>query len=144
MTLQQLEYFLAAVDQGSFSAAADSLHLAQPSLSEQVRKLEAELGVALFTRVGRGIKLTEAGRALPPHAERVLGEVEAARGAVLEVRELRGGTAALGTFGGARYYFAVDLVDDFHRRHPSVRIRLVGQNSAEVVELFNAGELEAG
>src|SRR3954449_7974784 len=144
MTLQQLEYFLATVEHGSFSAAAETLHMAQPSLSEQVRKLEAELGVDLFARVGRGLKLTEAGRALRPHAERVLAEVEAARASVVEIRELRGGTAALGTFGGARYYFAVDLVDDFHRRHPSVRIRLVGQNSAEVVELINAGELEAG
>src|SRR3954471_5968434 len=144
MTLQQLRYFLATIEHGSFSAAAETLHMAQPSLSEQVRKLESELGVQLFGRVGRGLKLTEAGRALRPHAERVLAEVEAARASVVEIRELRGGTAAFGTFGGARYYFTVDLVVDFHRRHPSVRIRLVGQNSAEVVELINAGELEAG
>ena len=55
MTLQQLQYFLAAIEHGSFSAAAEALHLAQPSLSEQVRRLEAELGVALFQRVGRGL-----------------------------------------------------------------------------------------
>ena len=54
MNLQQLEYFLASFDRGSFSAAADMLHLAQPSVSEQVRALESELGVALFTRVGSG------------------------------------------------------------------------------------------
>jgi DNA-binding transcriptional LysR family regulator len=144
MTLQQLEYFLAAIEQGSFSAAAESLHMAQPSLSEQVRKLEAELGVDLFARVGRGLKLTEAGHALRPHAERVLAEVDAARASVLEIRELSGGTAAFGTFGGARYYFAVDLVADFERRYPNVRIRLVGQNSAEVVGLIHSGELEAG
>ena len=66
MTLQQLQYFLAAFEHGSFSAAAESLHLAQPSLSEQVRRLEAELGVALFQRVGRGLVPTEAGpRAAP-------------------------------------------------------------------------------
>src|SRR4051812_22438818 len=144
MTLQQLEYFLASVEHGSFSAAAESLHMAQPSLSEQVRRLEAELGVALFQRVGRGLKLTEAGRALRPHAERVLAEVDNARASVVEVRELRGGTATFGTFGGARYYFTVDLVADFRRRHPGVGIRLVGQNSAEVVALIHAGELEAG
>src|SRR3954453_6119257 len=134
MTLQQLQYFLATVEHGSFSAAAETLHMAQPSLSEQVRKLEAELGVELFARVGRGLKLTEAGRTLRPHAERVLAEVAAARASVVEIRELRGGTAAFGPFGGARYYFTVDLVADFHRRHPSVRIRLIGQNSAEVIE----------
>src|SRR4051812_33836076 len=144
MTLQQLEYFLAAVEHGSFSAAADTLHMAQPSLSEQVRRLEAELGVPLFQRVGRGLKLTEAGRALRPHAERVLAEVDAARASVVEVRELRGGTAAFGTFGGARYYLTADFVADFRRRYPDVGVRLVGQNSAEVVELIHAGELEAG
>ena len=144
MTLQQLEYFLAAVEHGSFSAAAESRHMAQPSLSEQVRKLELELGVALFQRVGRGIKLTEAGRVLRPHAERVLAEVEAARGAVLEVRDLRGGTAAFGTFGGARYYLTADFVADFRRRYPGVAVRLIGQNSAEVVERIHAGDLEAG
>ena len=55
MTLQQLSYFVATCEHGSFSAAAESLHLAQPSLSQQVRRLEAELGVALFQRVGRGL-----------------------------------------------------------------------------------------
>ena len=144
MTLQQLDYFLAAVEHGSFSAAAESRHMAQPSLSEQVRKLELELGLALFQRVGRGIKLTEAGRALRPHAERVLAEVEGARAAVLEVRELRGGTATFGTFGGARYYLTADFVADFRRRYPGVGVRLLGQNSAEVVELIHAGDLEAG
>src|SRR3954465_15583370 len=144
MTLQQLEYFLAAVGHGWFSAAAESRHLAQPSLSEQVRKLELELGVALFHRVGRGLKLTEAGRVLRPHAERVLAEVEAARGAALEVRALRGGTAAFGTFGGARYYLPTAFVAGFRRRYPGVRVRLVGQNSAEVVELIHSGDLEAG
>src|SRR3954471_21724738 len=144
MTLQQLEYFLAAVEHGSFSAAADSLHMAQPSLSEQVRRLEGELGVTLFHRLGRGIKLTEAGRALRPHAERVLGDVEGARASVVEVRELRGGTAAFGTFGGARYYLTADFVAEFRRQHPGVGVRLIGQNSAEVVDRIHAGELEAG
>ena len=66
MTLQQLRYFLAAAEHGSFSAAAESLLMAQPSLSEQIRRLEAELGVALFTRAGRRLVLTEAGRMLRP------------------------------------------------------------------------------
>src|SRR3954467_15713482 len=108
MTLQQLEYFLAAVEHGSFSGAAESLHMAQPSLSEQVRKLEAELGVALFTRVGRGLMPTDAGRALGPHAERVLAEGDAARGSVVELRELRGGTATFGTFSSARHYLTAE------------------------------------
>jgi DNA-binding transcriptional LysR family regulator len=144
MTLQQLEYFLAAIEHGSFSAAAEARHMAQPSLSEQVRRLEAELGVALFQRVGRGLVLTEAGAALRPYAERVLDEAEAARDAVAEVRDVRGGTAAFGTFGTSRYYLGAAVVRAFHRRHPGVRIRVVGQNSSEVVEAIRAGQLEAG
>jgi DNA-binding transcriptional LysR family regulator len=144
LTLQQLQYFLAAFRRGSFSAAAEELHMAQPSLSEQVRRLEAELGVRLFHRVGRGLTPTEAGIALRPHAERTLDAAEAARESVLAVRELRGGTATFGTWGTARYYPGVDLVAEFRRRHPTVRVRVVGQNSSEVVEAVREGELEAG
>jgi DNA-binding transcriptional LysR family regulator len=144
MTIQQLQYVLAAFEHGSFSAAAQALHLAQPSLSEQVRRLEAELGVRLFERVGRGLVPTEAGRALRPHAEAALAAVEAARASVGAVRELRGGTATFGTFGTARSYLGTDLVEDFRRSHPDVRVRIVGQNSTETVEAIRAGELEAG
>jgi DNA-binding transcriptional LysR family regulator len=144
LTLQQLQYFLAAYRHGSFSAAAEELHLAQPSLSEQVRRLEAELGVRLFQRVGRGLTPTEAGHALRPHAEQTLDAAEAARESVVAVRELRGGTATFGTWGTARYYPGVDLVTEFRRRHPSVRVRVVGQNSSEVADAVRAGELEAG
>src|SRR4051794_41921494 len=87
MTLQQLTYFLAAAEHASFSAAAESLYMAQPSLSEQIRRLEAELGVSLFARTGRRLELTEAGRLLLPHAERTLG---AARGAPQSGRGGRG------------------------------------------------------
>jgi DNA-binding transcriptional LysR family regulator len=144
MTLQQLQYVLAAFEHGSFSAAAETLHLAQPSLSEQVRRLEAELGVKLFQRLGRGLVPTEAGRALRPHAEAALAAVEAGRASVGAVRELRGGTAAFGTFGTARSYLGTDLVEDFRRSHPAVRVRIVGQNSSETVEAIQAGTLEAG
>jgi DNA-binding transcriptional LysR family regulator len=144
MTLQQLHYVLATFEHGSFSAAAQALHLAQPSLSEQVRRLEAELGVKLFERVGRGLVPTEAARALRPHAEAALAAVDAAHASVGAVRELRGGTAVFGTFGTARSYLGSDLVEDFRRSHPDVRVRVVGQNSTRTVEAIRAGELEAG
>lgn len=143
MTLSQLSYFLAAVRHGSFSAAADALHMAQPSLSEQVRRLEDELGVALFSRVGRGLVLTEAGTALRPHAERTLATVEDARAAVADIRELRGGTAALGMFANAPHYLVADLIEEVRRLHPELRVRLVGQNSSEIAEAVRSGELEA-
>ena len=75
MTIQQLTYFLATVEHGSFSGAARALYLTQPSISEQVRQLESELGIALFARAGRGLVLTEAGRRFRPAAERVLADV---------------------------------------------------------------------
>jgi DNA-binding transcriptional LysR family regulator len=144
MTLQQLTYFLAAAEHGSFSKAAAALHMAQPSLSEQIRRLEAELGVTLFARAGRGLELTEAGRLLRPHAERTLAAAREAAESVQEVRELRGGTASFGTFGNAPYYLLSDLVEDFRTRHPSVRVRLVGQNSSEVADAVREGRLEGG
>src|SRR4051812_12902700 len=141
MTLQQLTYFLAASEHGSFSAAAESLHMAQPSLSEQIRRLEAELGVSLFTRAGRRLELTEAGRLLLPHAERTLDDAREAAASVREVREITGGTVAFGTFGSAHHYLLVGLVEDFRRRHPNVRVRVVGQNSAEVADAVRDGHL---
>jgi DNA-binding transcriptional LysR family regulator len=144
MTLQQLRYFLAAADKGSFSAAAESLLMAQPSLSDQIRKLEAELGVALFTRAGRRLALTDAGRMLRPHAERTLAAAEEAVESVKEVRTLTGGTVSFGTFGSAHHYLLGGLVQDFRRRHPDVRVRVVGQNSVEVADAVRDGVLEAG
>jgi DNA-binding transcriptional LysR family regulator len=144
MTLQQLTYFLTAAETGSFSAAAASLHMAQPSLSEQIRRLEGELGVPLFTRAGRRLVLTEAGRLLRPQAERTLAAAEDALGSVREVRTLTGGTATFGTFGNAPYYLLSDLVQDFRVRHPDVRVRIVGLNSSEVADEVREGRLEGG
>ena len=134
MTIQQLTYFLATVEHGSFSGAARSLFLTQPSISEQIRQLEGELGIALFARVGRGLVLTEAGRKFRPEAERVLADVDRARDAVAEVRDLRGGTLGFGMFGTASAYLIADLATDFRRKHPDVRLRLVGLNSSEVAD----------
>jgi DNA-binding transcriptional LysR family regulator len=144
MTLQQLTYFLAAAEHSSFSAAAESLHMAQPSLSEQIRRLEAELGVPLFARTGRRLELTEAGRLLLPQAERTLEAARAAAESVREVRDVTGGTVTFGTFGSAHHYLLGGLVEEFRARHPSVRLRVVGQNSAEVADAVRDGHLEAG
>jgi DNA-binding transcriptional LysR family regulator len=144
MTLQQLTYFVAAVEMGSFSAAATELHMAQPSLSEQIRRLEAELGVQLFARGGRRLELTEAGRLLRPRAERTLAAASEAAESVREVRTLTGGTATFGTFGNAPHYLLSDLVQDFRSRHPKVRVRLVGLNSSEVADAVRDGRLEGG
>jgi DNA-binding transcriptional LysR family regulator len=144
MTLQQLTYFLAAAEHGSFSAAAAALFMAQPSLSEQIRRLEAELGVALFSRGTRGLELTEAGRLFRPHAERTVASAQEAAESVLEVRDITGGTVAFGTFGSAHHYLLVGLIQDFRTQHPLVRVRAIGQNSAEVADAVRDGGVEAG
>ena len=143
MTLQQLTYFLAAAEHRSFSAAAAALHMAQPSLSEQIRRLEAELGAPLFVRA-RKLELTEAGRLLHPQAERTLAAAQEALDSVREVRELESGTATFGTFGNAPYYLLSDLVQDFRARYPGVRVRLLGQNSSEVADAVRDGRIEGG
>jgi DNA-binding transcriptional LysR family regulator len=144
MTLQQLTYFLAAAEQGSFTAAADVLHLARPSVSEQIANLESELGVALFLRTGRRLELTDAGRLLRPEAERTLTAASDASDVVRRARTLTGGTASLGTFSTAHHLLLPGLVEDFARRHPQVAIRVVGENSSQLADAVRAGRLEAG
>jgi DNA-binding transcriptional LysR family regulator len=144
MTLQQLRYFLAACEYGSFTAAADSLFIAQPSLAEQVRRLEQELGVRLFVRTGRRLSLTESGTNLQTHAKRVMAAMAAAEASVNGTRDLQRGTASLGTFGVAYRYMVKEVVSTFVARHPHVSVRVIGQHSFEVVDKIRRGELEAG
>jgi DNA-binding transcriptional LysR family regulator len=118
--------------------------MAQPSLSEQVRRLEGELGVALFARVGRGLELTEAGRLFRPQAERTVAAAQEAAESVREVRDITGGTVAFGTFGSAHHYLLAGLLQDFRTQYPKVRVRAIGQNSAEVADAVRDGQLEAG
>lgn len=75
MEIHQLEYFIAIVETGSFSRAADRCNVAQPSLSQQIKKLETEIGHLLFDRLGRKVVLTDAGRLLIPKARTILGEI---------------------------------------------------------------------
>jgi DNA-binding transcriptional LysR family regulator len=100
LSLQQIRCFSAAVDRGSFTAAATALRVTQPAVADQVRKLEHALGADLFIRAGRGVVLTEAGRAFAEHAARTLRAVEDAADSVDELTALRSGTIAVGIFGG--------------------------------------------
>lgn len=142
-TLHQLRCFLAAYEHGSLTAAAAELGHAQPSVSEQVRVLERSLGARLFERVGRGLVPTEAAHGLVGHARQALAAVDAARGAVRAVTELETGTVRFGVFGTARIYLASHVVLELLRRHPRLRVELVGQNSADVQEQLRRGRMEA-
>ena len=144
MTLTQLRAFLAAAESGSFTAAARQLCTTQPTISELVRKLEEEHGLPLFVRAGRRLSVTAAGQELLPWARRAVDAAEGAEQALTALRGLEGGVASFGVLRNAPFYFLSDLVERFHRARPSVRIRLVGQNSIEVAEAVRCGDLEAG
>jgi DNA-binding transcriptional LysR family regulator len=144
LSLQQIRCFCAALELGSFTAAAAALGVSQPAVAEQIRKLEQALGSDLFVRAGRGVVPTGAGRAFAEHATRSLRAVEDAAGSVGELRALRSGTVAVGIFGEPSAWRTEELVTAFLRRHPDISVRLVGRNSSAVVERVRRGELEAG
>jgi DNA-binding transcriptional LysR family regulator len=144
MTLSQLRAFVLAAGTGSFTAAARELGVAQPTVSELVRRLEEEVALALFARAGRRLTLTAAGRELLPWAQRAVDGAAGAEHALRRLRGLEGGVASFGVLRNAPFYFLSDLVERFHAARPGVRIRLVGQNSVEVASAVRAGDLEAG
>jgi DNA-binding transcriptional LysR family regulator len=122
--LHQVEYFLAVVDHGGINAAATTLELAQPTLSQAIRELERELGVELFHRIGRGMVLTSAGHAFVGPARRLVRNVVAAEGALPDAAgQLRGRLDI-----HAQPSLAADpvarLVGEFRRQHPKVFIRI--------------------
>lgn len=131
MDERRLRYFLAVVEDGGVTRAANRLRIAQPSLSQALRALEAELGAELFDRVGRGVRLTAAGRQLVGPAREVLRAMDEARDAVAGVSELRAGTLEL----AALPTLAVDpmavLIGRFRERYPGVTVEL---HEAETVD----------
>jgi DNA-binding transcriptional LysR family regulator len=144
LSLQQIRCFCAALELGSFTAAAETLRVSQPAVAEQIRKLEQALGTDLFVRAGRGVVATEAGRAFAEHAARSLRAVEDATESVGELTALRTGTVAVGAFGEPSAWRMEKVVAAFLRRHPQVSVRLVGPNSSAIANRVRRGELEAG
>ena len=144
LSLHQIRCFCAALELGSFTAAAEALRVSQPAVAEQVRKLEQTLGTDPFVRAGRGVVATDAGRAFAEHATRSLRAVEDAADSVGELTALRSGTVTVGILGEPSAWRVDELVAAFLRRHPDVSVRLVGRNSSAIVERVRRGELEAG
>ena len=101
MTLQQLIYYRTAAELGSFNSASRALHCTQPAVSDQVRRLESELGVSLFARAGRGLTLTTAGRVFLSHAERVTEAADDALASVGRRHAAREQVVTMGTFRNA-------------------------------------------
>ena len=142
LTIAQINYFLAAANAGSMTQAADELGVAQPSLSEQIRKLEQQLGVVLFTRGKQGLRLTEAGKRLLPYAQRVATDYMEAMESVSGIRDLQEGTVSFGMFNSG-FVVLGGLITDFRTRYPKINVRVVGSNSAPLADAVRAGRLEA-
>jgi len=132
-TLAHLRTLQAVAALGSFSRAAERLHLSQPAVSLHVGHLERTAGQPLVERVGKRAFLTPAGDALLAHAERAFGELEAARQALARLRGTVAGRLRLGTGATASIYLLPSLLRRFRRRHPDVDLEVVTGNAADMV-----------
>ncbi|MFF1421828.1 LysR family transcriptional regulator [Streptomyces sp. NPDC058280] len=144
MEIHQLRYVQAIAETGSFTAAAARLYLAQPSLSVQVRKLEHELGAALFERSGRHVTLTAAGEVFLQHANRALGELDRARESVREAQRpaarLR---VTLGVLPSVGAGLLPGALASLRREHPEVTVSVVERDSSEeFVDMVRTNRLD--
>ena len=142
MELHQLRYFCAVAEAGSFSRAAEQSHVSQPSLSQQIMKLEDELGARLFDRLGRSVRLTETGQTFLPRARAVLRELEAARGDVVEQKDSIGGSVTIGVIPTVAPYFLPQRLTRFSRKYPQVRLTVVEEITPALLDLLRASKVD--
>lgn len=122
MELHQLRYFARAADLGGFTRAAAACHVSQPSLSQQILKLEQELGRPLFDRVGRQVRLTEAGRLLKPYADQILAQVDEAKARLADDAEC--GRLVISALPTIAPYLLPPLLQAFSAEHPRVQVEV--------------------
>jgi LysR family transcriptional regulator of gallate degradation len=142
VNLRQLDYFLAVLRTGSFTAAADVLNVAQPTLTKSIHSLEQELGSKLFERLPRGVAPTPAGEALHRHAERVGAQV---KDAIDELRNLHGGTGGPVSIGAGPSWLRSHLpeaIASVVSANPSVKVSVLGGFDELVLKALRAGELD--
>jgi DNA-binding transcriptional LysR family regulator len=142
MELRQLRYLVALAEELNFTRAAAREHVAQPALSQQIRRLEDEVGLPLVERTTRHVALTEAGAVLVARARRVLAELDAAG---TELQALRGMDTGHVTIGSMHTMGPVDLslpLALFHDRHPGVGLTVREQSSEEMAEMLRVDELD--
>ena len=142
MELHQLRYFCAVAETGSFSRAAEQSHISQPSLSQQILKLEGELGARLFDRLGRSVRLTELGKTFLPRARAVLRELEAAKGEVVEGKEFIGGPITVGVIPTVAPYFLPPLLTTFSRKFPQVQLTVLEEITPILLDRLRAGTVD--
>lgn len=141
MELRQLAYFVAVVEEASFTRAAARMHVAQPGVSAQIRQLEREFGQELLDRSGRTVRLTEAGRTVLPFARAALSAVEGAKLAVDELAGLVRGHVAIGMVTSHNVDIP-SMLASFNKDHPAVAITLAEAYSSTLVEYVRTGRLD--
>src|SRR5688572_972505 len=131
----RLQVFYAVATSGSFSRAArEILHISQPAVSKHVQALETELGVMLVQRVGKHVRLTEAGRIVQQYAEQVLGLAQETQRALRELQGLQRGTLRLGASSTPGIYLLPSVLATFARRYPGITLALEIANSQRVID----------
>lgn len=144
MELRQIRQFVALSEALNFHRAAKALNMSQPPLSISMRKLEQELGVALFERQARGVTLTEAGLAALPHARKVLRDIDAMGDAIGATVDGMGGRLSVGFVGSSVYALLPKVVPLFRSQRPAVDLRLREATTLEIIRGVESGELDVG
>lgn len=142
--IRQLRYFLEIARTEHLTQSAQSLFVTQSTVSHSLRQLEDELGVRLFDRVGRGLKLSQAGAAFRAYAGRALQEIEAGRMALTELAGLRSGTLTVGVIPTFLNTLVPPIVAAFSAAYPKVRVVVRDLRAGSIEELLVAGDLDVG
>ena len=142
MELHQLRYFCAIAETGSFSRAAEQCHVAQPSLSQQILKLEDEFGVRLFDRLGRSVRLTEVGKTFLPRARAVLRELEAARGDVVERKDSIAGPVTVGAIPTVAPYLLPGILTAFSKKFPQAQLTVIEEITPVLLDRLRASTVD--
>jgi LysR family hydrogen peroxide-inducible transcriptional activator len=142
MEIHQLRYFCAVARHGTFTRASEVEHVAQPSLSQQILKLEAELGARLFDRLPRSAKLTVFGKAFLPKAERILRELEEARTELIEMSGNEKGEVVVGIIPTIGAYLLPQLLNGFSARHPLITVKIVEDITPTLLQRLHDGTID--
>jgi LysR family hydrogen peroxide-inducible transcriptional activator len=142
MEIHQLRYFCAVAQHGTFTRASEAEHVAQPSLSQQILKLEAELGARLFDRLPRSARLTVFGQAFLPKAQRILRELGDAKTEMMEMAGDAKGNVVLGTIPTISTYLLPRILAGFSQLHEQVAVRVVEDLTAVLMERLHDGTVD--
>ena len=142
MEIHQLRYFCAVAQHGTFTRASEAEHVAQPSLSQQILKLEAELGGRLFDRLPRSARLTVFGKAFLPKAQRILRELGEAKTEMLEMAGDEKGDVVLGLIPTISSYLLPRILKGFSHRHKRVNIQVIEEITPVLMERLRHGTVD--